>query len=103
VSAGVGFVSVLLDIPHLGTLSLFCTRKRRRTGLESKGLLNRTTFKNIVQVDVVLGNRQKKSDEDRPHTQQSIENLIELYEAWGKPEEAEKWRAELSQTEAKIE
>jgi len=26
--------------------------------------------------------------------------LIELYEAWNKPEEAEMWRVELSQTEA---
>ncbi len=30
-----------------------------------------------------------------PHTQESIRNLIGLCEAWGKPEEAEKWRAEL--------
>jgi hypothetical protein len=27
-------------------------------------------------------------------------NLIALYEAWNKPEEAEKWRAKLPQTEA---
>jgi hypothetical protein len=29
--------------------------------------------------------------------------LAFLYEAWNKPEEAEKWRLKLSQTEAKIE
>jgi hypothetical protein len=35
-----------------------------------------------------------------PRTLESFHNLIELYEAWGKPEEAEKWRAKLPQTEA---
>jgi len=29
--------------------------------------------------------------------------LIYLYEAWNKPEEAEKWRSKLPQKEAKIE
>ena len=28
------------------------------------------------------------------------EKVIELYEAWDKPEKAEKWRAKLLQTEA---
>jgi hypothetical protein len=32
-----------------------------------------------------------------------MNNLIDLYEAWNKPEEAEKWRAKLSQTEANTE
>jgi hypothetical protein len=27
-------------------------------------------------------------------------NLIELYEAWNKPEKAKKWRAKLPQTKA---
>jgi hypothetical protein len=31
---------------------------------------------------------------------QSLNNLIELYEAWGKPEKAEEWRAKLPETEA---
>ena len=35
-----------------------------------------------------------------PHTQESIKNLIELYEAWKKPGDVEKWRAKLPQTEA---
>jgi hypothetical protein len=30
----------------------------------------------------------------------SIRNLIELYEAWGKPEKAEEWRVKLPQSEA---
>jgi hypothetical protein len=29
----------------------------------------------------------------------SRRNLINLYEAWGKPEKAEQWREELPQTE----
>jgi hypothetical protein len=32
-----------------------------------------------------------------------MNNLIALYESWNKPEEAEKWRAKLAQTEARIE
>jgi hypothetical protein len=30
---------------------------------------------------------------------ESLQNLIDLYEAWNKPDEAEEWRAELSRTE----
>jgi hypothetical protein len=33
-------------------------------------------------------------------TNKIVNNLIELYEAWGKPEQAEKWRAKLPKTEA---
>lgn len=33
------------------------------------------------------------------HTQKSLNNLIELYEAWGKPEKAEEWRAKLPKAE----
>jgi hypothetical protein len=31
---------------------------------------------------------------------ESWHNLIELYEAWGKPEKAEQWREKLPQKEA---
>jgi len=34
------------------------------------------------------------------HTLESWHNLIELYEAWDKPEKADEWRAKLPQTEA---
>jgi len=34
-----------------------------------------------------------------PKTQDSIRALIELYEAWNKPDEAEKWRAKLPDSE----
>jgi hypothetical protein len=33
------------------------------------------------------------------HTLESWSNLIDLYETWNKPEEAEKWRAKLPRTE----
>jgi serine/threonine protein kinase/tetratricopeptide (TPR) repeat protein len=35
-----------------------------------------------------------------PHTLESLNNLITLYEAWNKPEEAEEWRTKLPETEA---
>jgi hypothetical protein len=31
---------------------------------------------------------------------ESLDNLIDLYEAWDKPEKANEWRAKLPQTEA---
>jgi hypothetical protein len=31
---------------------------------------------------------------------ETLNQLIKLYEAWDKPEKAEKWRAKLQQTEA---
>jgi hypothetical protein len=36
-----------------------------------------------------------KLGDTHPHTIESINNLIELYEAWNKPEKAEEWRAKL--------
>ena len=38
--------------------------------------------------------------ENHPANLESLNNLIELYEAWGKPEKAEEWRAKLPLTEA---
>jgi len=35
-----------------------------------------------------------------PHTIESLNNLIDLYEAWNKPEEAEEWRTKLQEKEA---
>jgi tetratricopeptide (TPR) repeat protein len=39
------------------------------------------------------------------HTQtlKSIKNLVDLYEAWNKPEQAKEWRAKLLEIEAKTE
>jgi len=37
----------------------------------------------------------EKLGPQHPHTLASIKNLIELYEAWNKPEEAQKWRAKI--------
>jgi len=41
-----------------------------------------------------------KLGDTHPHTIESLNNLIDLYEAWGKPEKAKEWRAKLPQTEA---
>jgi len=43
--------------------------------------------------------RQRVLGEEHPDAAKSINRLVELYEAWNKPEEAEKWRAKLPQTE----
>lgn len=49
-------------------------------------------------LEVVKGRRLKLGD-THPHTLQSLNNLIGLYESWGKPEKAEEWRAKLPQAE----
>ncbi len=46
-----------------------------------------------------LEGRRLKLGDTHPHTLESWNNLIELYEAWNKPEKAEEWRAKLSQME----
>jgi len=48
----------------------------------------------LLLLEVVEGRRLKLGD-THPHTLESLDNLIETYEAWNKPEEAEKWRAKL--------
>jgi len=40
-----------------------------------------------------------KLGDTHPHTLESMNNLIDLYEAWGKPEKANEWRVKLPQTE----
>jgi hypothetical protein len=47
--------------------------------------------------------RTTKLGPKHPHTIESLRNLIKLYEAWNKPEEAETWRAKLPKIEAKTE
>jgi tetratricopeptide (TPR) repeat protein len=37
---------------------------------------------------------------EHPHTIDMLKQLLRLYEAWGKPEKAEEWRAKLPRTEA---
>jgi serine/threonine protein kinase/Flp pilus assembly protein TadD len=41
-----------------------------------------------------------KLGDTHPRTLKLINNLIDLYEAWGKPEKAKEWRAKLSQMRA---
>jgi len=43
--------------------------------------------------------RKQKLGQQHPDTFDSVRNLIELYEAWGKPQKAEQWRAKLSDKE----
>ena len=50
-------------------------------------------------LEAVEGRRHKLGD-THPHTLQSLNNLITLYEAWDKPEKAEEWRAKLHQADA---
>ena len=51
-------------------------------------------------LEALKGRRLKLGDQHQ-HTLESLNNLIDLYEAWNKPEKAEKWRAKLIQTEDK--
>lgn len=46
-------------------------------------------------LDAVKGRRLKLRDQ-HPHTLDSVDHLIDLYQAWGRPEEAKKWQTELS-------
>jgi hypothetical protein len=45
-------------------------------------------------IETIKGRRLKLGD-THPHTKESINNLIDLYKAWNKPEKAEEWRAKL--------
>jgi len=47
--------------------------------------------------------RRLKLGEKHPHTIESLNNLIDLYEAWNKPEKANPWRAKLSKERNKTE
>ena len=46
-----------------------------------------------------LNGRHLKLGDTHPHTLQSLNNLIDLYEAWNKPEKAKEWRAKMIQIE----
>ena len=39
--------------------------------------------------------REAKLGPQHSHTIDSLKQLVNLYESWGKPDEAEKWRAKL--------
>jgi hypothetical protein len=41
-----------------------------------------------------------KLGDNHLHTQQSLNNLIDLYKSWGKSEKAQEWQAKLPQMEA---
>ena len=44
-----------------------------------------------------IEDRRLKLGDNHPHTIESRHNLIELYEAWSKPEQAEQWREKLAE------
>jgi hypothetical protein len=48
--------------------------------------------------EAVEGRRLKLGD-IHPHTQESINILIDLYKAWNKPEQAKEWRTKQEQIE----
>jgi tetratricopeptide (TPR) repeat protein len=43
-----------------------------------------------------FGGREERLGSEHPHTVESLKALVGLYEAWGKGEEAARWRAKLS-------
>jgi hypothetical protein len=47
-----------------------------------------------------LKGRRLKLGNTHPRTRESLNNLIDLYEAWNKPEEAKEWRGKLAQIKA---
>jgi len=47
--------------------------------------------------------RRLKLGDTHPHTIESLNNLIALYEAWNKPEKAEQWQAKPTQMEDFVE
>jgi hypothetical protein len=61
---------------------------------EEQGDYNKTEK---LLLEAVKGHRLKLGD-THPHTLQSLNNLIDLYEAWGKTEEANLWRAKLPES-----
>lgn len=46
-----------------------------------------------------LEGRHLKLGDTHPHTTESLNNLIGLYEAWKNPEKAEEWQSKLPKTE----
>jgi len=50
----------------------------------------------LLLLEAAEGRRLKLGD-THPHTLQSLNNLIDLYEAWNKPQKADQSRAKLKQ------
>jgi hypothetical protein len=46
-----------------------------------------------------FSDRRLKLGDTHPHTIESINILIDLYEAWDKPEKANQWRAKMLEKE----
>jgi hypothetical protein len=61
--------------------------------------LRRSQDSELLLLEAVRDRRLKLGD-SHPHTLESWDHLIELYEAWGKSEEAEKWRVKLKEIDS---
>ena len=48
-----------------------------------------------------LEGRRVKVGDTHPQTLESLKNLINLYEAWSKPEQAEQWKVKLSELQSR--
>ena len=51
-----------------------------------------------LSAEAIKGRRLKLGD-THPHTSESLNNLIDLYEAWNKPGKAQEWQTKLAQIE----
>jgi len=86
---------------YLGSLG----EEHKRPDVTTRGLLDTWSrnlegeFVNEPLIEVAvhhrLESRRRVLPDEHPDTVESWHNLIELYEAWGKPEKAEEWRAKL--------
>jgi uncharacterized Ntn-hydrolase superfamily protein len=59
-----------------------------------------TVVKSQEQPPKSEGSPNDKLVDEHPQTLESINNLIDLYDAWNKTEEAEEWRTKLTEMEA---
>ena len=66
-----------------------------RIGLKENGLyIRQARYEDAepVLLDAYSG-RETKLDPEHPHTIEWLKQLVNLYESWGRPDEAAKWRA----------
>jgi len=61
-------------------------------GPASRGVANGE--EHHATLEAIEGRRLKLGDK-HPHTLESMNNLIDLYESWNKPENAKEWRTKL--------
>jgi Tfp pilus assembly protein PilF len=89
-----------IEAQHLGYhLELFESGHTIRESILSgraRSMLRETKYQSTEhELTAALTAARRYLDETNPETRGCILGFIELYEAWGKPEEAQKWRAKL--------